>query len=366
MSDYKDFSLFRWSDSNCAYSIVKSFDGDVGRKRGNTYAEGLSAVTDTFIETLRKQGYSIWFVPFNRKNKLPPFPNAGEHWTVYHEAQRESLARYLEYVVGRYGAYVDIWSLNNEARNPDSWIVWVAEYLRSIDPYKHPISVSWNRPDMDQIEVNSIHWYYSRGTNVEDIDTCDKISESLSANKPVYFTESGNKAHNWDSDSHTRMRIRTWTMFFRGAVLMWWNTAGTQDCKPCGGGNMYLGPTERGYQKVYTEFAGQMSDPAVQMFNLTVSEGVRAYGLHGSNGGSGTMVMVYVHHPDHDTNTTAQLVFPTKDIPSVANCGGEWVYPETGASAAASPFNSTAFVTPSFNIDIALKLVCTGARTEYV
>jgi len=362
LSDYKDFSYFRWSDNNCAYSLVKSFDGDLGRARGNKYAEGLSHTTDTFIQTLREYGYSIWYVPFERQNKLPPFPNAGDHWTPYHQAQRESLARYLEYIVGRYGAYVDVWSLDNEGRNPDSWIVWVGDYLRSIDPYKHPISVSWNRPDLDQININSVHWYSSSATEWEDWDTSNKIAESLSAAKPVYFTESGNKAHNWDSDSHTRMRIRTWTTFFRGATLLWWNTADSQNCTPCGGGNMYLGSKERGYQKTYVDFAGQMTDPAVKMFNLTLSEGVRAYGLDGSSGSS-TMRMVYVHHPDHSTSTTSQLVFP---MASVANCAGEWVYPETGETVAASPFNDTAFVTPPFSIDIALKVLCQGGHVEYI
>jgi len=300
-------------------------------------------------------------VLFERYHKLPPFPNAGDHWTPYHEAQRESLARYLEYVVGRYGAYVDVWSLDNEGRNPDSWIVWVGDYLRSIDPYKHPISVSWNRPDLDQININSVHWYSSGDTVWEDVDTSNKIAESLSAEKPVYFTETGNLGANWDSDSHTRMRIRTWTMFFNGATLMWWNTADTQNYTAVSG-NMYLGSKERAHQKTYVDFAGQMTDPAVKMFNLTLSGGVRAYGLEGSSGGA-TMRMVYVHHTDHDSTTTAQLVFP---VPSVANCAGEWVYPETGVTVAASPFNATAFVTPDFSIDIALKVLCQGGSVQYI
>jgi hypothetical protein len=368
LNDYKDFSYFRWSDNNCAFSILKGLDGNpCGAphcRNGNKYSEGLSHTLDTFLGTVREHGYSVWYVPFERYHKLPPFPNAGDHWTPYHQAQREGLARYLEYVVGRYGAYVDVWSLDNEGRNPDNWIVWVAEYLRSIDPYQHPISVSWNRPDLDQIEINEVHWYSgdAKGTEWEDAATASTIADSLKWNKPVYYTETGNKGHNWDWDSHTRMRIRTWTMFFRGATLMWWNTAGMQNCTPCGGGNMYLGPTEIGYQKTYVDFAGQMIDPAVKMFNLTLSEGVRAYGLEGASG-SATMRMVYVTHTDHSSNTTAQLVFPE---PSVANCAGEWVYPETGVTVAASPFNGTTFETPLFNIDIALKVLCQGGSVEYV
>merc|ERR1712061_645628 len=97
---------------------------------------------------------------------------------------QQALGRYLDLVVARWGAQVDVWSLSNEARSPDSWIEWMAGYLRSIDPYQHPISVSWNRPDLDKIESNSIHWYHSDDIRDEDADTCNLIEQSLLAKKP--------------------------------------------------------------------------------------------------------------------------------------------------------------------------------------
>merc|ERR1712032_968057 len=297
--------------------------------------------------------------------KLPQFPYAGDKWTVHHEAQREALFRYLDFVVARWGAQVDVWSLTNEQRGRDGWINITAEYLRKIDPYKHPISVSWNRPELDDIDVNSVHWYLSNPVEGEDLDVCSKIEESLSANKPVYFTESGNAGHNWDVDSHVRMRIRTWTAFFKGAVLIWWNTASTRKCHPCGGGNMYLGSHERGYQKVYKHFVEQMTDPAVQQFNLTVPEGVRAYGLRGSSSDESTTLMVYVHHFSNHTKTTSgEFVFPTSGFPSLSSCTGEWVYPENGTSTLANASNDTAIVSPPFKIDIALVVVCTRSSAE--
>ena len=76
---------------------------------------------------------------------------------------------------------------------------------------------------MTQIEVDSVHWYSgdaSEGTKGEANATVAMIDSELVHRKPVYFTESGNRAHNWDVDSHTRMRIRSWVAFFKSAVLM--------------------------------------------------------------------------------------------------------------------------------------------------
>jgi len=368
-SDYSDFSIFRFSNANCMYNLYESLDDGehkekpAQRLQGNSYNAALLQVTDRFFDTMRAHGFSFWFVPFEvqGKSKLPPLDKAGEHWTIWHEAQREALARYLDLVVARWGAQVDTWSLTNEARASENWIHWTAEYIRSIDPYKHPISVSWNRPDLDDIDVNSIHWYHSDDIRQEDVDTCDIVDQSLSAQKPVYITETGNLYHNWDADSHVRMRMRTYTTLFKGATVVWWNTAGTKQCKPCGGGNMFLGVTERQHQKVYVNFAKKMTDPAAVMFNLTNSEGIRSYGLRGSNSNGGQIMLVYVHHfADHSTSTIADLVLPA-GLPSLTECHGEWVFPENGTTVKASPVNATTLATPPFQIDIALSLECAGS-----
>jgi hypothetical protein len=63
-----------------------------------------------------------------------------------------AVERYVRYVVDRYGAWVDFWELMNEASVPDAWYATVARYLRSIDPYHHPIGTSWSRPDLREID----------------------------------------------------------------------------------------------------------------------------------------------------------------------------------------------------------------------
>merc|ERR1712064_153247 len=104
---------------------------------------------------------------------------------------------------------------------------------------------------------------------------------------------------------------------------MWWNTAASKKCRPCGGGNMFLGHTERKYQSVYKQFVEQMTDPAVQQFNLTMPEGVRAYGLRGSTG-SGTILMIYAHHfASHNETTIAKIELPSSGFPSLSSCTNE-------------------------------------------
>jgi hypothetical protein len=51
--------------------------------------------------------------------------------------------RFIEYAVARWGVYVDFWELLNERRASDEWTALMADYVRSIDPERKPISTSW-------------------------------------------------------------------------------------------------------------------------------------------------------------------------------------------------------------------------------
>ena len=411
--DYAEagFNIFRWSDGNCAWSIVKGLDGNpnpgghgkIWRPTGNEYDEEKSMMLDTLFDTLRERGYSIWALPFAKHTRPPIFPNMGDHDTIYHEAQRQAIRNYLEYVVSRWGAQADIWSLLNEQRASTNWLIEGAAILRTVDPYKKSISSSWNdHPNVTQIEIDSMHWYYSDDTRNSDVALVQQAWQQFAAKKPVYFTETGNRAHNWDPDSHTRMRIRSWTSFFSAVNLIWWNTAGTHHCVPCGGGNMFLGVTERQYQRVLRSFVSPMIDPAVTAMNISSSSpDARAYGLvgnaaiagsggivgvgsRGSDYGGGRIYMAYAHHfVNHTGNITTSLSFPAASYPA-QGCSGKWVNPQTGAETTAIPSYAetqtvaqkrdggdsgsssgihkalavVSFPSPPFAIDIALSLHC--------
>jgi hypothetical protein len=313
----------------------------------------------------------MWSVIFSKDGtKLPVFPYLGNTDKLTHLAQRASLGSYLDFVVARWGAQTDVWSLLNEQRAETAWLQWMAQYLRSIDPYRHPISSSWNdHLQLPEIEINSVHWYYSSpvagnkytsNATQEDKAMVDQAQNQLAAGKPVYFTETGMVHHNWDPESHILMRIRSWTAFFEACVLMWWNTAGTIKYHGISG-NMYLGLIERGYQKVLRAFIDEMTDPAVAQLKMTASDGFRAYGVIGAGAnGNGKVLMAYVqHYSSHELNITAQITFaPSKDFRSLTGCVGTWVHPDTGATASATQPNGLTYTTPVFSIDMALRVNC--------
>lgn len=370
VGDYSEagFNIFRWSDGNCAFKIEKSFDGNPGRPVGNIYNGTLVVLLDHLYNVFRAHGWSMWHVAFPKESRAPLYPNMGHGDTTYHHAQREAIERHLQFVVARWGAQTDVWSLLNEQRADTEYLAVATDFIRTIDPYHHPITSSWNdHVNMTQIELDSVHWYSgdaSAGTKGEANATVAMIDSELVHRKPVYFTESGNRAHNWDGDSHTRMRIRSWVAFFKSAVLMWWNTASTRNCKPCGGGNMYLGPLERSYNLVLRRFSDHMQDPAVQAINVsTTVPGINAFGLQGVANAStgGSVIMVYLHHyATHKMNITTGVGFGSNV--NLEGCTGEWTNPADGSTTPAEFTVARASVpqSPLFAVDASLRLVCRG------
>lgn len=214
---------------------------------------------------------------------------------------------------------------------------------------------------MSEIEVNSVHWYYSGDNRNSDADMAEQARAALAFKKPVYFTETGMIWHNWDPDSHNLMRIRSWTAFFEAANLMWWNTAGTQSYHG-ESGNMYLGPTERGYQRILREFVNSMTDPGVQAMNVSATEGVRAYGLMGvGKSGAGQVYMVYAHHfANHIDQIKTVLAFASGA--PISSCTSTWVSPADGSVTLAAPgADGASFQSPPFAIDVALLVHCSAS-----
>lgn len=159
-ADYGEagFNIFRWSNGNCAWLIEERFDGALGRPNGNAYNETLVLELDRLYDTFRAHGMSMWAVPFS----YVLFPTMGDGDTAYYLAQRRAVEKHLEFVVARWGAQTDVWSLLNEQHADARWLAIAANHLRTIDPYRHPITSSWNdHLNMSQIEIDSVHWYTS-------------------------------------------------------------------------------------------------------------------------------------------------------------------------------------------------------------
>jgi hypothetical protein len=153
------------------------------------------------------------------------------------------------YIVARWGYSTSIyaWELFNEVQWTDGWnydqstvVNWhntMASYIRSIDPFRHPVTTSshgpgfenlWNLPDINIVE----HHYYGNDT----IRTFEQTALTLQDfNKPILFAEFGlgsNPEGSTQPEPYAsqlkeglEMHNGIWAAFFSksGAHLWWWD-----------------------------------------------------------------------------------------------------------------------------------------------
>ena len=138
LNDYGEagWKMFRWSNGNCAFSIIDEhgFDGDPGNLNGNQYDDKAFVLLDQFYDALRSHGYSVWHVPFQKRNKIPMFPKMGDGNSTSHRAQRAAMFAYLDIVIARYSAQTDFWSMTNEQRTTPNWLNVLHDYVRGMSP----------------------------------------------------------------------------------------------------------------------------------------------------------------------------------------------------------------------------------------
>lgn len=333
-------NLFRWSVDNCAFDLYQTIDSG-----GNVYLVEQGQTGDELVKKLRQYGFRVYMVLFG----FDP-PGVG-HTSSLSVEQMAAVKRYVKYIVDRYGAYVDFWELMNEAAVTEAWYREVASYLREIDPYKHPISTSWERPDLEVIEINSPHWYQKESELDSDRETWLRFEHWKSSGKPVVAGEQGNTGQNWDKRSALRMRLRSWTAFFAEGVLIFWNSSFAKDYRNEGAASIYLGPEERQYLRALQDFTRGF-DRRAAIAHVSVSDParVRAYALT-----SPTTYAVYLHaYTDHSNPTSGIAV----TIDPEASGTATWIEPATGRvlETRPVPFGPQMLTAPPFLVDVALKI----------
>lgn len=351
------FNLFRWSVDNCAFKLSDQFSPN-----GNRYLIKEGKLGDDLVLSLRQNGFRTYMVVFGFD---PPYLRGNKELT---EKEKESIKEYLKYVVARYGAYVDFWEIMNEApgqkyqeelpkndhsSNKDSpwtnYVNFAGSYLKSIDPYNHLVSTSWQRPDLLVIDIDSPHWYQKESELESDLVTKDRIQSEKSYKKPIIFGEQGNTVQDWDERSGVRMRIRSWTAFFEEGVLIFWNSGFAKDYKNPSAANIYLGPEERGYIKVLQDITNNL-DPKVIQFKLASgSSDIRSYGLK-----SPSIILGYFDHVTNHETTASTVVNLDLPFDGVVN----WIDPGTGNVIKTGQVSKgkQSLTTPEFVVDLAMKI----------
>ena len=336
-------NLFRWSPENCAFKLYQTISPNE-----NVYLVQEGLWGDQLVAKLRQYNFKIYmnFFGFN-----PAYSSNADD-----PNKMNAVKRYVKYIVDRYGAVVDFWELMNEAPGAnvlvdEGWYTQIAAYIRSIDPYQHPISTSWERPDLSVIDISSPHWYQSESEFESDRVTWNNFAQWKSAGKPVILGEQGNNNQNWDARSALRMRLRSWTAFFAEGAFIFWNSSFAKDYKTPVAANIYLGPAERGYLKVLQDFTKGL-DSGVRVASLTISNPgkVRGYALS-----SPSLFVAYLHaYTDHTNLTSGIRISFQGPVSGTAT----WTNPATGTTLASQSLllgNQTLNV-PAFTTDIALKV----------
>lgn len=315
---------------------------------GNVH-EGV--MTDEFLRHARKYDMRIMFCIFGWM--APDEPDNAEVMA--------KLKRALDYTVARWGAYVDIWELMNEDKRLSAkWYEIMTAHLRSIDPYRHPITTSFERPEIEGIDVSSPHWYDNRKDELKsDQLAATRAKNWKKFNKPVIVGEHGSSGADkngiggvWDERSAVRMRLRNWAALFNEISLVFWNTSYAKDGHRM---NMWLGPLERQYVRAMQGLATRL-DAGMRMVPVgTSGKNVRAYGL-----ASEERAAVYLHyHATHERTMSGLWI--QMDLPERAS-KGYWYSPETAAIIRRIDIKKgqTELAVPDFTIDIALLVANDG------
>ena len=330
------FNLYRVSLENVSFSLWSD-------RRVHSHLNSLeSKYADVFIEALINRNYQVWmtifgfYIPFN--DSMRPI-------------EKRMIKDYIKYVVARYGAYVSVWEVANEAYVQDEVVKYVADEMKKIDFQKRPISMSLERSEMPEIDIISPHWYVSEKVEVSDLSVLSIINKYSKVNKPVIFGEQGNSDANWDSTSAIRMRVRSWTAFFNEAILIFWNKSDNKDYLPTrhNNGNMYIGEEERNYMKVLQNFSSGVNITARKISLPTNNVSIRSYGLKSDKETLG----YFYHFSNHAYETTFNLKFSTPRAGTLS-----WIDPSSGKVLSSQKLisGSHTISAPVFLVDLALKV----------
>ena len=339
------FNLYRFSQQNCSYSLNDDLDH---------YLVQQGVMTDELLICARKYGFSIFYGIFGFQKAFNDEPN---------EANMSKVKRFIKYSVDRWGAYADFWEFLNEQHADKRWYEIVIPYLKSIDPYNHPITTSWEKPEIDGIEISAPHWYQREDELQSDAVTASRARNWKKYDKPVVVGEQGNRIDRknppapgvggvWDDRSALRMRIRNWTALFNEITFIFWNTSYARDGHNM---NIWLGPKEREYVRAMQDFAYRL-DKDVRMVPVDVSqpEKVRAYAL-----ASPERAGVYLHHfASHSEPVRGVRI--GLDVPTTAK--GYWYCPENAAILGVIDLakRTDTIDVPAFTVDIALLITPDG------
>ena len=343
------FNALRFSQQNFSYTIMPNLD------RINVME---SIMTDDLLRCARKYNMRVFYGLFGYMKVSADHPED--------ETAMAKVKRLVKYSVDRWGAYVDFWEFLNEQKADARWYEILTPYLKSLDPYHHPVTTSWERPELEGIDLSAPHQYVGINELGADMQIVSAAAGWKKFGKPVIVGEAGNTAGRWtpekpwppgvggvwDPGSAQRMRLRNWTGLFNEVSFIFWNTSGSKDAHFM---NLWLGPKEREYVRAMQDFAYSLGS-GLKMVAVKVSDpaSVRAWALANDRRAG-----VYLHHfKDHAS--PAHGVTVALDVPRAAKAYWYSTVDAAILGKADAPAGRQTFTAPDFTVDLALLITPDG------
>jgi len=344
--------------AGCAREIIVD---SLGLYRYNLEA---CQLLDSTFTLLGRYGFSTILIPFQDMSLWGTDTTSFgsnkdvEGWkNIQNTEAVEPVKHYLRYLVARYAAYTDIWELFNEdVYTPDEWLREIAAYLRGLDPYDHLLTTNYERPLEDWNDIVTAHEYMTIPAWRVEEHLAKEFARLKSFNKPVMYTEFGNKGMLSNRDP-VKWRIAVWTSFMNESSMLFWSMGGSLLPEAPegrrGNANAYLGPQAREYFRRHLDF---VRDLPIDMRPVFVGypgrDQLNKYALS-----NGEITALYLqHYSGHDSPTSGGIFVWT----GPGQFEIDWYDTETGEIIKTEKMetrsNTLIFRSPEVTTDMAAKI----------
>ena len=324
----------------------------------NVFRAEEGQVRDTLFASLHRYGWKVMFSPMAAPNDY------AKKFDLADPMVKQALMKIYRYNISRFGAYVDVWELMNENGGmkivPPAFYDTAAEYIRGHDPYRHPITTSYEPPEPHRLlELSAPHVYFS-DSNLRLDAEFTAGNNAVKAKLPgrmIIWGELGNRCPVPDNDvPNERYRILLWTSFFNEAFIVPWNSTDGRaiPCVKAGPGlsNLFIGTLQREQALAFWKSIADFDPAAVPVpVEAAPASRVRAYAL-----GSAKEIGGYLIHTTSHSVTVSGVQLAIQ-VPRKA-VEGRWIDPKTGAVIARFSVKSglQTVRVPDFAADIAVRI----------
>jgi uncharacterized protein (TIGR03437 family) len=323
----------------------------------NVYLAGNGGVSNsvgsmTWDALLRDEaalGLHAWFTPVNNPYNLIPGGN------VF--ASGATTQQYLhawQYIINRFGAYVDVWELGNELAPVSGYMTTIAAWVKQQDPYSHLTAISYpGSGPIANLDLQSNHSYYVYSvaptvTLAGSIGSAVQSQRAAIGASPIVYGELGQAGMSGVlSDPPYNSDFRQWenALFFNQAFGSPYPGGG---CNGTGGFNgECVGSIQMAQMAISASFFNSI-DPAATPLAITVAP-PKGVTLTGYALGSATDLAGWIVNATNASTVSGATMRVT--VPA-ANMAGEWIAPATGAVIStfttAVSAGSQTFAIPSF------------------